>query len=86
MHVCHANLFIQNRLYYELDDEGWIVANSRRKLFLANLKLLVDVMLKHYMFTHWKKVPYEAKVAVWRELYSLGMSFVASEREINLCL
>ena len=70
MHVCHANLFIQNRLYYELDDEGWIVADSRGNLFLANLKRLVDVMLGQYMFTHWKKVPYEAKVAVERVILS----------------
>ena len=39
-------------------------------MFLANLKRLVDVMLGQYMFTHWKKVPYKAKVAVERDILS----------------
>ena len=52
MHVHHANFIIQNKLYYELDDEGWIVADSRGNLFLAHVKWLVDVMLGQYMFTH----------------------------------
>ena len=35
MHVHHANFIIQNRLYYELDNEGWISADNRGKFILS---------------------------------------------------
>ena len=63
----------------------WIVADSHRNMFLADIKRLVGMILGAHMFTHWKKVPYKAKVIVER-VYFLGMSIVTSERERVLCV
>ncbi|MCO5562013.1 hypothetical protein L7F22_015639 [Adiantum nelumboides] len=41
-----------------------IVADSRENLIISDLKGLMDVYMLRYMFTNWKKVPYEDKQVI----------------------
>ncbi|MCO5550415.1 hypothetical protein L7F22_003901 [Adiantum nelumboides] len=45
-----------SKTYYDIDDDGWIVADSRGNLVISDLKDLIDVYMLRHMFTNWKKV------------------------------
>ncbi|MCO5584133.1 hypothetical protein L7F22_038055 [Adiantum nelumboides] len=53
-----------SKTYYDIDDDGWIVADNRGNLVISDLKGLIDVYMLRHMFTNWKKVPYEDKQVI----------------------
>ncbi|MCO5593864.1 hypothetical protein L7F22_047882 [Adiantum nelumboides] len=53
-----------NKTYYDIDDDGWIVVNSRGNLVISDLKGLIDVYMLRHMFKNWKKVLYKDKQVI----------------------
>ncbi|MCO5584518.1 hypothetical protein L7F22_038446 [Adiantum nelumboides] len=53
-----------SKTYYDIDDDGWIVADSKGNLVISDLKGLIDVYMLRHMFINWKKVPYEDKQVI----------------------
>ena len=60
MHVVSIFMF-RTGTYYDIDDNGWILADNRGNLVISDLKGLMDVYMLRNMFTNWKRVPYEDK-------------------------
>ena len=52
------------KMYYDLDEEGWILGDSRENLYLSDLKGLIDVYMLKHIFKNWKKVPEEEKAVI----------------------
>ncbi|MCO5609205.1 hypothetical protein L7F22_063428 [Adiantum nelumboides] len=53
-----------SKTYYDIDDDGCIIADSRGNLIISDLKGLIDVYMLRHMFTNWKKMPYEDKQVI----------------------
>ena len=61
VHTCEYILFgfTCSKTYYNLNEEGWILADSRGNLYILELKGLIDVYMLKHMFTNWEKPPIE---------------------------
>ncbi|MCO5596660.1 hypothetical protein L7F22_050728 [Adiantum nelumboides] len=57
-------IYPHSKTYYDIDDDGWIVADNIANLVISDLKGLIDVYMLRHMFTNWKKVPYEDKQVI----------------------
>ena len=61
MAYCFCFYVSHRKTYYDIDEDGWILADSRGNLVISYLKGLMDVYMLRHMFTNWKRVPYEDK-------------------------
>ena len=52
------------RGYYDLDEDGWIIADERGKLVLSRLKSYLGVVIGTNILQDWRHVPVEAKKTV----------------------
>ncbi|MCO5603011.1 hypothetical protein L7F22_057153, partial [Adiantum nelumboides] len=66
-----------SKTYYDIDDDGWIVVDSRENLVISYLKGLIDVYMLRHMFTNWEKVPYEDKQVIHGILHERFQSLMA---------
>ena len=56
--------FTCSKKYYDIDEDGWILADSRGNLYISDLKGLIDLYMLKHMFTNWRKVSIEDKVVL----------------------
>lgn len=56
--------FTCSKTYYDIDEDGWIVADSRGNLYISDLKGLIDLYMLKHMFTNWRKVSIEDKAVL----------------------
>ena len=51
-------------MYYDLDNKGWILVDSRGNLVISDLKGPIDMYMLKHMFKNWKKVPLDDKQVI----------------------
>ena len=56
-------------MYYDIDEEGWILGDSKGNLYLSDLKGLIDVYMLKHIFKNWKKVFVEEKAVIQNILH-----------------